>query len=164
MWIEMHVEDLWVDTETDQPVLVLVEAYGQRTLPISMGMPEAGAIASALEGIRFTRPMTHDLLGATIQGLGARVVQVAIHDIQDDAFMAIVRLESADRALIELDARPSDAIALALRCHAPVLASSALLSSASAVSGRSGSWRGLKRARRAREADRRQDRSHRATG
>lgn len=97
--------------------LLLREVDGDRKLPIVIGEPEAQAIANELEGIRPQRPMTHDLLRNTIESLGASVREVVIHSIKDGTFYASIIFEYSE---IEIDARPSDAIALAVRCNAPI--------------------------------------------
>lgn len=97
--------------------LLLREVDGDRRLPIVIGEPEAQAIANELEGIRPQRPMTHDLLRNTIEALGASVREVVIHSIKEGTFYASVVFEYSE---IEIDARPSDAIALAVRCNAPI--------------------------------------------
>lgn len=97
--------------------LLLREVDGNRKLPIVIGEPEAQAIANELEGIRPQRPMTHDLLRNIIDALGASIREIVIHSIKDGTFYASIHFEYSD---IEIDARPSDAIALAVRCNAPM--------------------------------------------
>ncbi|MEY2719195.1 MAG: hypothetical protein RLZZ273_561 [Bacteroidota bacterium] len=97
--------------------LLLREVDGNRRLPIVIGEPEAQAIANELEGIRPQRPMTHDLLRNVIEALGASIREIVIHSIKDGTFYASIHFEYSD---IEIDARPSDAIALAVRCNAPM--------------------------------------------
>lgn len=97
--------------------LLLREVDGNRRLPIVIGEPEAQAIANELEGIRPQRPMTHDLLRNVIDALGASIKEIVIHSIKDGTFYASIHFEYSD---IAIDARPSDAIALAVRCNAPM--------------------------------------------
>lgn len=97
--------------------LLLKEVDGPRRLPIVIGEPEAQAIANELEGVRPQRPMTHDLLRSVIETLGASVKEVLISEIKEGTFYAKVVFEYSD---LEVDARPSDAIALAVRCGAPL--------------------------------------------
>jgi bifunctional DNase/RNase len=104
--------------------LLLREVDGNRKLPIVIGEPEAQAIANELEGIRPQRPMTHDLLRNIIEALGASVREIVIHAIKDGTFYASIIFEYSD---IEIDARPSDAIALAVRCNAPMYIDDAIL-------------------------------------
>ncbi len=97
--------------------LILKEVDGERRLPIIIGAFEAQAIALELEGMRPPRPMTHDLLKSIIEALDSNVVEVCIHSLRDGTFYAYLLLEDGE---VEVDARPSDAIALALRCSAPI--------------------------------------------
>lgn len=107
--------------------LVLKEMEGERRLPIVIGAPEAMAISNELEGTPRPRPMTHDLLKNTIEALDATVISVYIHDLSDQTFYALVQLDRND---IELDSRPSDAIAIALRFNAPIYIADHLLDEA----------------------------------
>ncbi len=100
--------------------LILKEVGGERRLPIIIGAFEAQAIALELEGMRPPRPMTHDLLKSVIEALDSSLVEVCIHDLRDGTFYAYLVLEDRQE---KVDARPSDAIALALRCGAPIYVS-----------------------------------------
>lgn len=100
--------------------LILKEVGGERRLPIIIGAFEAQAIALELEGTRPPRPMTHDLLRSVIEALDSNLTEVCIHDLRDGTFYAYLLLDDGE---IEVDARPSDAIALALRCGAPIYVS-----------------------------------------
>ena len=104
--------------------LLLKEVDGPRRLPIVIGEPEAQAIANELEGVRPQRPMTHDLLRNVIEALGASVKEVVIAELREGTFYAKVVFEYSD---LEVDARPSDAIALAVRCNAPLYISEAIM-------------------------------------
>jgi bifunctional DNase/RNase len=104
--------------------LLLKETHGSRRLPIVIGEPEAQAIANELEGVRPQRPMTHDLLKNVIETLGATVKEIVITAIKDGTFYATIVFEFSD---LEVDARPSDAIALAVRCGAPMYVSDAIM-------------------------------------
>jgi bifunctional DNase/RNase len=97
--------------------LLLKEVDGTRRLPIVIGEPEAQAIANELEGVRPQRPMTHDLLKNIIETLGATVREIIISSIKEGTFYATIVFEFSE---LEVDARPSDAIALAVRCGAPM--------------------------------------------
>lgn len=97
--------------------LLLREIDGERRLPIVIGEAEAQAIANEIEGVRPQRPMTHDLLKNVIDALGAQVREVVISAIKDGTFYATILMEFSE---IEVDARPSDAIALAVRCQVPI--------------------------------------------
>lgn len=104
--------------------LLLKEVDGTRRLPIVIGEPEAQAIANELEGVRPQRPMTHDLLKNVIESLGSMVREIIISTIKDGTFYATITLDYSD---IEIDARPSDAIALAVRCGAPMYVASSIM-------------------------------------
>ena len=108
--------------------LLLREIDGDRRLPIIIGEPEAQSIANELEGIRPQRPMTHDLLKSVIDSLGAHVKEVVITAIKDGTFFASIFFEYTD---IEVDARPSDAIALAVRCQVPMFVEESIMAEAS---------------------------------
>jgi bifunctional DNase/RNase len=114
-------------TSNGSYALILKETDGERRLPIVIGAPEAGAIAYELEGVRTSRPMTHDLLRAVIISLGAKVMDVCINELRDSTFYAAISLDLND---IEVDARPSDAIAIALRFDAPIYVQEKLLEEA----------------------------------
>lgn len=112
------------------PLLLLRAEDGGRLLPIGIGGAELLAITTCLEGARPERPLTHDLLATLIQGMGAEVTQVAITELRDEAFRAAISLETA-AGPVDVDARPSDAIALAVRTDAPIFASDQVMEDAS---------------------------------
>lgn len=116
---KMRVSTLVVDPQMDSPVLVLKDEEGDATLPIFVGLAEATAIAVELEDINFPRPMTHDLLMDIIGNMGGVVDMIEVSDLRDNTFYANIHLNMGDR-MVEVDARPSDAIALALRADAPI--------------------------------------------
>lgn len=130
-WIEMEVRGLILDPNSDTPIVILRTLGESRYLPIWIGPFEANAIALALESIQPKRPMTHDLLRSMLESLGATLARIEIHTVLDGTFHArlIVRREETGEPT-EVDARPSDAIALALRASAPVWASRQVLESA----------------------------------
>jgi len=107
--------------------LILKESDGPRRMPIIIGVPEAQAIANELEGVRAQRPMTHDLLRNVIEALGARLREVVIHSLKEGTFYASLVFEYSD---LEIDARPSDAIAIAVRCGVPIFVSEEILDEA----------------------------------
>lgn len=121
---------LGVDRITNSPVIVLREAVGERVLPVWIGAPEANAIAMAMQGIQPTRPVTHDLLRHVLEGLGGELVRVAITAVRDSTYYAEMLVRRGERDLAAIDARPSDAIAVALRTMAPILVAASLLRSA----------------------------------
>ena len=119
MQIEMSIKGLMVDPITNTPIVILRDKEGQKVLPIWVGIFEANAIALQIENIETPRPMTHDLLRAIIAKLGGEVDEVTVTDLRESTFYASVRIRRGDET-VTVDARPSDAIALALRAGAPV--------------------------------------------
>jgi len=118
MQIEMTIK-LMVDPITNLPIILLRDRGGQRVLPIWVGASEANAIALQIENITTPRPMTHDLLRNVIHDLKAEIRKVVVSDLKDNTFYALIHLEVNGEPLA-VDARPSDAIALALRARAPI--------------------------------------------
>jgi bifunctional DNase/RNase len=125
--VEVVLRAVRVDVGSSTPLLLLEEVNGDRVLPIFIGAPEATAIAYALQNVETPRPMSHDLLGAVIESLGARLFAVEITDLVDNTFYALLRLVRDD-VEISVSARPSDAVALALRVGAPMLVRDDLMS------------------------------------
>lgn len=115
MPIIMTVHSLAVDPTTKSPFVVLQDEAKKHALPIWIGMAEASAIATELERIKLGRPMTHDLLKAVMEALGGKLVQVEIVDLRENTYIASLLIQNASNENVTLDARPSDAIALALR-------------------------------------------------
>jgi len=115
----MVVKGLMLDPTSNVPIVILRDEEGSEYLPIWIGVFEANAIALKLEGVEPPRPMTHDLMVSLIASLKAQVVRIVICDLQESTFHARVVLQSRSGE-IEVDARPSDAIALALRVEAPI--------------------------------------------
>lgn len=119
--IEMVLSRVKIDEKTEGQVIVLKEKNGSRFLPIIIGISEVAAIKRRLSGINPPRPMTHDLLLHTIHHLGARVQKVIVDKIEYNTFYAKIMLKpNRGSKTIEIDARPSDSIALALRAEAPI--------------------------------------------
>jgi bifunctional DNase/RNase len=125
--IEVRVAHLGLDRGTNSPVVVLKEADGPRILPIWIGPGEASAIAMELAGVKYNRPLTHDLLKQVIVGLGGELRKVLITAVRDNTYFAELRIYRDGHDVFHVDARPSDSIALALRVRAPVYAAEALL-------------------------------------
>lgn len=115
----MKVDKLGIDLLTHDPVVILKDLEGSRFLPILIGPFEATSIALALEGAPVPRPLSHDLMRAILEQLNARLEQVVIHDIKEATFFAKLVIRT-NGELQEIDARPSDGIALALRMQAPI--------------------------------------------
>ena len=124
--IEMVVAGLVLDPASNAPIVILKDPEGDRCLPIWIGLSEATAIASALKKVQLARPMTHDLMRSMIEDLGGQVVRVVVTNLQDNTFHANIELKQGD-ALIVIDARPSDAIAIAVRVSAPISVSKQVL-------------------------------------
>lgn len=127
--IRVVVDSIRVSLLTQSRVVVLRETEGNRYLPIWIGQFEADAIAMAIQGHEPQRPMTHDLLKAAISELDGFVRQIYISDIRDNTFFARILIDQAGRT-VELDARPSDAIALAERVQAPIFVAAHVLDQA----------------------------------
>lgn len=118
--IEVVLRAVRVDVGSSTPLLLLEEVGGERVLPIFIGAPEAAAIAYALQGVEAPRPMSHDLLGHVIGALDAKLFAVEITELIDNTFFADLRLVRSGQEVV-VGARPSDAVALALRVGAPIL-------------------------------------------
>ncbi|MEN8614440.1 bifunctional nuclease family protein [Dehalogenimonas sp. THU2] len=131
--IEMTIESIRVSLVNYQRVVMLKEKNTLRYLPIWIGSAEAQAIAIRLqEGIQVQRPMTHDLLATTIEVLGAKVEHVIVNDLKNDTFYAKILLNFGGNQL-EIDSRPSDALALAVRVDVPIYADESVLDKAGIV-------------------------------
>jgi len=119
MMIKMTVRGIALDPITNMPIIILKDPDERRALPIWVGIFEANAIALELEKVSTPRPMTHDLLKNILEGLGITVKQVIVNDLKENTFYAMIELNH-NGGVITIDARPSDAIALALRVNAPI--------------------------------------------
>lgn len=117
--IAVRVSGLIVDDTSKSPVVILQEVDGERYLPIWIGPFEAQAIANEIQGKKFPRPLTHDLLAAVIRSLKASVSRIVINDLREKTFFASIILDRGGE-VVSLDARPSDSIALAVRTEAPI--------------------------------------------
>ncbi|MFQ6046628.1 MAG: bifunctional nuclease family protein [Gemmatimonadales bacterium] len=124
--IEVTVAHLGLDRATNTPVVILQEREGERVLPIWIGPSEASAIAMELAGVKFSRPLTHDLVKQVIVGLGGELKRVLITRVKENTYFAELHLHRNDH-VIQIDARPSDSIAVALRLKAPIYTDEALL-------------------------------------
>jgi len=117
--VEMKVTGLTIDPFTSMPIIILKDLEEKCALPIWIGLIEASAIATELEQIHLTRPMTHDLLKNILDSLEVKVERVVVHDLSDNTFYARIELVKQGKK-IEMDARPSDAIAISLRMKSPI--------------------------------------------
>ena len=124
----MYVSGLAIDLGTKSPVIILSDSEddGARVLPIWIGHSEAAAIAMKLAEVDLKRPMTHDLMKLIIDGFDGKMVKAVINDLRDQTFYAQIFVER-ENSLVTIDARPSDSIALALRCDAPIYVASHVL-------------------------------------
>jgi len=132
MQIEMTIKGLMIDPITNMPIIILRDQEGQRILPIWVGVFEANAIALQIENVQTPRPMTHDLLKNVIDDLSARVERIVVTDLKENTFYALIHLRTNGHS-IEVDARPSDAIALALRTRSPIFVEEAVIQNARSV-------------------------------
>lgn len=124
--VEMNVDSVRINEHTYHRVVVLRQKDGDRCLPIWVGNSEADAIVMKLQDVKVPRPQTHDLLVAIINQLGARVERIVVSELADDVFYARIVVEAGGRYL-EIDSRPSDAIALAVRAKAPIFVEDSVL-------------------------------------
>jgi uncharacterized protein len=132
MEIEMTIKGLMIDPITNMPIIVLRDQEGHRILPIWVGVFEANAIALQIENVQTPRPMTHDLLKNIIDDLSAQVERIVVTELKENTFYALIHLRTNGHS-IEVDARPSDAIALALRTHSPIFVEEAVILNARSV-------------------------------
>jgi bifunctional DNase/RNase len=129
--IEVRIRGLMMDPVTNMPMVVLKDVAGDNVLPIWVGIFEANAIALEIEKSATPRPMTHDLLRNTLRAFEAHVTRVVVSDLRDDTFFAIVWIER-NGEVMSLDARPSDALALAMRADCPIFVNRTVMESARA--------------------------------
>ena len=119
MLIKMKVAGLTIDPLTNTPIVILKDIDEKKAIPIWIGLFEASAIATELEKITFSRPMTHDLMYEILKALKIEIIKVEIHDLRNNTFFANIHLLREGEILV-IDSRPSDAIALALRANATI--------------------------------------------
>jgi bifunctional DNase/RNase len=119
MDIEVELSRIIINEHSDQQIIVLKERNGERGFPIVIGIVEIFAIDRRLKGIKPPRPMTHDLLGSVIENLGAEIEKIVINDLRNHTFYAQIHLRLNEHT-IEVDSRPSDAIALAAASNTPI--------------------------------------------
>ena len=119
MDIEMELSRIIINETSDQQIIVLKERHGHRSFPIVIGIVEVFAIDRRLKGIKPPRPMTHDLLEGIIEGLGAKIEKIVINDLRNHTFFAKIYLSMNGRT-VEVDSRPSDAIALGTASNTPI--------------------------------------------
>ena len=124
--IEMKVMGIALDVRTNSPIVVLNDLDNRKALPIWIGSAEASAIIRCIEGLVVARPMTHDLIANLIEKIGYKLDKIEINDVEKETYYATLFL-SKDGETIEIDARPSDAIAVAMRCEAPIFVTANVL-------------------------------------
>jgi hypothetical protein len=134
MQIEMTIKGLMVDPVTNMPIIILRDDAGDRVLPIWVGIFEANAIALQIENVATPRPMTHDLLRNIIQDLDGAVQKIVVSELKESTFFAVIHLAVRGEPIL-IDARPSDAIALALRTKAPIYVEEDVIDNAKALDG-----------------------------
>ena len=130
--IQMSVGGLTLDPVTKTPIVILKDTDNKLNLPIWIGLLEATAMATEIEGIKMARPMTHDLLKNILGEVGCSVESVEITELKENTYYALVNLKVADRQLV-IDSRPSDAIALALRTKSPIFVAKSVLEASSVL-------------------------------
>jgi bifunctional DNase/RNase len=128
MEVEMKIRGLMMDPVSNMPIVILKDVNSNTILPIWVGIYEANAIALEIEKVVTPRPMTHDLIKTLLRGLNAGVQKVVVSDLKDDTFFAVIWLER-DGEIISIDARPSDALAVALRLDCPIYVEDTVLRS-----------------------------------
>ena len=135
--VEMSVDSIRVSVMNSQRVVILKETHSDRYLPIWIGPAEADAIAVKLQGISVPRPLTHDLLFSILNALGAKIKSIFVNDLQNDTFYARIFVTANGKDL-EIDSRPSDAIAIAVRAKVPIFAAEEVLDKAGIIFDPSG--------------------------
>ena len=131
-FIEMRVGGLTLDPMTKTPIVILKDGDNKLKLPIWIGLMEATAMATELEGIRMARPMTHDLLRRLIDELGGQVESIEVTELKDNTYYASICLQAGEKKLT-IDSRPSDAISLALRTKSPIFVAKQVLEASSVL-------------------------------
>ncbi len=129
--IEMKVMGIALDTRTGSPIVVLHDKDNRRALPIWIGSAEASSIIRKIENLEVSRPMTHDLIINIVEKTGYKITKVEINDVEKETYFANIFLENNNGEVLEIDSRPSDAIAVAIRVNAPIYVTSNVLASGS---------------------------------
>ena len=129
--IEMKVMGIAIDTASGSPIIVLNDKENRKALPIWIGSAEASAIIRKIENIKVLRPMTHDLIIDVVQKTGYFVSRVEINDVEKDTYFSTIYLSNENEEEVKIDARPSDAIAVAIRVDAPIFVSAKVLADGS---------------------------------
>ena len=132
MYKPMVISGLTMDPVTNSPIVILKAVDGDETLPIWIGLLEATAIASEMEGIKFSRPMTHDLLKNMMDMVDVKVARIEVSDLKNNTYYAVIHLKQGEKE-ITLDARPSDALAISLRVKAPIFVAEEVINQSSRI-------------------------------
>ncbi len=132
MYKPMIVSGLTVDPITNSPIVILKEIDGEETLPIWIGLLEATAIASELEGIKFSRPMTHDLFRDLMEMVDVKIQKIEVCDLKNNTYYALIHFRHGGKDM-SIDARPSDALALSLRVKAPIFVADEVIKNSSQI-------------------------------
>lgn len=127
-FFEMKITGVAIDPSNQAPMVILKDMDGKNVLPIWVGIAEAAAVLTELEDIEIERPMTHDLAKNIISSLDAKVEKVAVVDVRDNIYYATITVRKTSGEVLEIDSRPSDAIALAMRFGVPILVAENVLS------------------------------------
>ncbi len=128
----MVISGLTMDPITNSPIVILKEVDGEKTLPIWIGLLEATAIASELEGIKFSRPMTHDLFKDVMEMVDLKVQKIEVCDLKNNTYYALIHFKQGNK-IMTVDARPSDALALSLRVKAPIFVAEEVIKNSSQI-------------------------------
>ena len=129
--IEMKVMGIALDTRTGSPIVVLHDMDNRKALPIWIGSAEASAIIRRIENIEVSRPMTHDLIASIVEKTGWTIDRVEINDVEKETYYAIIYIKDKEGNEVEIDARPSDSIAVAIRVDAPIFVTANVLANGS---------------------------------
>lgn len=129
--IEMKVMGIAIDTASGSPIIVLNDKDNRKALPIWIGSAEASAIIRKIENIKVIRPMTHDLIIDVIEKTGYNVTRIEINDVEKDTYYSTIYLSNGQDEEVTIDARPSDAIAVAIRVDAPIFVSAKVIADGS---------------------------------
>lgn len=129
--IEMKVMGIALDTRTGSPIVVLHDKENRRALPIWIGSAEASSIIRKIENLSVSRPMTHDLIISMVEKTGYEISKVEINDVEKETYFATIFLKNENDEVLEIDSRPSDAIAIAIRVDAPIFVNAKVLSTGS---------------------------------
>jgi len=132
MYTPMVVSGLTVDPITNSPIVILKEINGEKTLPIWIGLLEATAIASELESIKFSRPMTHDLIKNMMEMIDLKVSRIEVCDLKNNTYYALIHFKHGGKEMA-IDARPSDALAISLRVKAPIFVAEEVINKSTQV-------------------------------